>query len=154
LRPARCRARRALIRIEGHGHHPAAAPGCRDLSGGRQAAVNGISLTLDGGPRTVILGPNGAGKSLLLRLCHGLLAPTAGEIRWLGPDGAGARRRAMVFQRPVMLRRSAAANIDYALRLQRIPADRRRARTREVLADTGLRAIAQRPARRLSIGEQ
>jgi len=116
--------------------------------------VDGISLTLDGGPRTVILGPNGAGKSLLLRLCHGLLAPTAGEIRWLGADGASGRRQAMVFQRPVMLRRSAAANVDYALRLQRIPADRRRARTREVLADTGLRAIAQRPARRLSIGEQ
>jgi tungstate transport system ATP-binding protein len=114
--------------------------------------LDGISLTFERGPRTVVLGPNGAGKSLLLRLCHGLLVPTAGSIRW--QEGDNGRRQAMVFQRPVMLRRSAAANIDYALRLQRIPADRRRARIREVLDDTGLRELAHHPARRLSVGEQ
>jgi tungstate transport system ATP-binding protein len=37
--------------------------------------LGGITLELAAGPRTIILGPNGAGKSLLLRLCHGLLAP-------------------------------------------------------------------------------
>src|SRR5262249_62353939 len=81
--------------------------------------VDGISLTLDGGPRTVILGPNGAGKSLLLRLCHGLLAPTAGGVRWLGTDGQNGRRRGLVFQRPVVLVRSAAGAIDCAPSLQR-----------------------------------
>jgi tungstate transport system ATP-binding protein len=60
----------------------------------------------------------------------------------------------MVFQHPVMLRRSAAANIDYALRLKRIPRPLRRARVREVLDDTGLTNLAQSPARNLSIGEQ
>jgi len=119
--------------------------------GGRHL-VDGISLTLVAGPRTVILGPNGAGKSLLLRLCHGLLAPTAGDLRWQGDDAA--RRQAMVFQRPVMLRRSAAANIDYALRLRGIPRDRRAERIREVLDDTGLGPFAARRARTLSIGEQ
>jgi tungstate transport system ATP-binding protein len=117
--------------------------------------IDGITLTLGGGPRTIILGPNGAGKSLLLRLCHGLLQPTAGTVRWRGPGATGnGRRQAMVFQHPVMLRRSAAANIDYALRLKRIPRAMRRARTREVLDDTGLADLAHRPARTLSIGEQ
>jgi tungstate transport system ATP-binding protein len=54
--------------------------------------IDGISLTLGGGPRTVILGPNGAGKSLLLRLCHGLLQPTAGAVRWRGPGAVGTGR--------------------------------------------------------------
>ncbi|HUL05143.1 MAG TPA: ATP-binding cassette domain-containing protein [Candidatus Acidoferrum sp.] len=117
--------------------------------------IDGISLTLGVGPRTVILGPNGAGKSLLLRLCHGLVQPTAGAVRWHGPGAVGnGRRQAMVFQHPVMLRRSAAANIDYALRLKGIPRTLRRARVREVLDDTGLTPLAHRPARTLSIGEQ
>jgi tungstate transport system ATP-binding protein len=126
---------------------------CFDAVGKR--LVDGISLTLSRGPRTIVLGPNGAGKSLLLRLCHGLLQPTAGEIRWLGATANHAsRRQAMVFQHPVMLRRSARANIEYALRLRRIPRRLRAARIDEVLADTGLQPLAERAARHLSIGEQ
>jgi tungstate transport system ATP-binding protein len=114
-----------------------------------------VSLTLGSSPRTIILGPNGAGKSLLLRLCHGLLRPTAGSVQWRGPGATADRRRqAMVFQRPVMLRRSARANIDYALKLKGIPGAMRRARIREVLEDTGLAGLAERAARNLSIGEQ
>ena len=40
--------------------------------------IDRVSLALENGPRTIILGPNGAGKSVLMRLCHGLLAPTSG----------------------------------------------------------------------------
>jgi tungstate transport system ATP-binding protein len=117
--------------------------------------IDALSLSLSNGPRTVILGPNGAGKSLTLRLCHGLLTPTAGAVRWLGPGGAeAARRQAMVFQRPVMLRRSAAANVDYALKLRGIPRSRRAQRIREMLDDTGLAPLARHAARHLSIGEQ
>jgi tungstate transport system ATP-binding protein len=126
---------------------------CFDAAGKR--LVDGMSLTLARGPRTIVLGPNGAGKSLMLRLCHGLLRPTAGEIRWLGGTAQQAwRRQAMVFQHPVMLRRSARANIDYALRLRRIPRRLRAARIAEVLADAGLQPLAEQPARHLSIGEQ
>jgi tungstate transport system ATP-binding protein len=103
----------------------------------------------------VILGPNGAGKSLTLRMAHGLLDPTSGSVRWLGRAGDQARsHQAMVFERSVLLRRSAAANVDYALSLRGVPRARRRQRVAEVLERTGLAALATRPARVLSAGEQ
>jgi tungstate transport system ATP-binding protein len=117
--------------------------------------VDAVSIRFEAGPRTVILGPNGAGKSLLLRLCHGLLQPTAGRIAWMGPGAAqAAQRQAMVFQRPLMLRRSALANVAYPLKLRGVPAAARRARAEEALARTGLAAQAGQAARRLSVGEQ
>jgi len=122
---------------------------------GARRIIDGISLTVEAGPRTVIIGPNGAGKSVLLRLCHGLLKPSAGTIRWNADEAPGApRRQAMVFQRPVLLRRSALANVMYALGVAGVP---RRARTdlaREALHEVGLDAHAANPARVLSGGEQ
>lgn len=122
---------------------------------GGERRIDGIDLDLAAGPRTVILGPNGAGKSLLLRLCHGLLAPSAGSVNWRGPAAGEARtRQAMVFQRPVLLRRSAAANVDYALKVRGLGRGERRARVAAALARTGLSGRARQPARDLSIGEQ
>ena len=117
--------------------------------------IRGITTALDSGPRTIILGPNGAGKSVLLRLCHGLLKPTAGAIAWNSPELPGEpRRQAMVFQRPVMLRRSALGNVTYALRHARVPSARREALALEALRQVGLESIATRAARVLSGGEQ
>jgi len=114
-----------------------------------------VSLRLARGPRTVILGANGAGKTLLLRIAHGLLAPSEGAVRWCGPDGARARgRHALVLQRPVLLRRSVAANVDYALRLAGVGRAERARRSRRALDDTGLGPLARRAARTLSVGEQ
>ena len=103
--------------------------------------------------RTLILGPNGAGKSVLMRLCHGLLAPTSGSIVWRG-FGNERRSQAMVFQRPVMLRRSALANVVYGLRLAGISPRERELRAGDVLEAVGLASVAGRPARTLSGGEQ
>ncbi len=126
---------------------------CYDAGGAR--LIDALSFVLEAGPRTVILGPNGAGKSLTLRLCHGLLEPGAGAVRWLGPGAAeAARRQAMVFQAPVMLRRSAAANVAYGLAMRGVARAERRARVAAALAGVGLAAVAQRPARALSVGEQ
>jgi tungstate transport system ATP-binding protein len=117
--------------------------------------IDGVSLTLEAGRRTVIAGPNGAGKSVLLRLCHGLVQPTSGTITWNAPEIPGEpRRQAMVFQRPVLLRRSALANITYALAVARVPTKQREARAREALRKVGLDALAAHPARVLSGGEQ
>jgi tungstate transport system ATP-binding protein len=117
--------------------------------------IDGVTFSLGRDRRTVIMGPNGAGKSLTLRLCHGLIQPSAGRIEWRGPAAAGAKRRhAMVFQRPVLLRRSARANIIHALSLAGLGHGERRARARLALERFGLAAIAERSARVLSGGEQ
>ena len=117
--------------------------------------IKSISCEIEAGTRTVILGPNGAGKSVLMRLCHGLLKPTAGRVTWRN-DGVTRRARgqAMVFQRPVVLRRSALANVVYALRLAGIAPKECRLRAEDVLEAVGLANMAQRPARVLSGGEQ
>lgn len=120
-----------------------------------QRLLHNLDFELRAGIRTVLLGPNGAGKSLTLRICHGLLQPSAGLVRWLGPEGAHARdRQAMVFQRPVLLRRSALANIIYALKVRGVSRRDRRAKALHALELSGLTALAQRPARVLSGGEQ
>jgi len=117
--------------------------------------IKGISVTLETGARSVILGPNGAGKSLFLRLCHGLIRPTAGSIRWRGPEGDRAERyQAMVFQRPVLLRRSVRANVAYALSVRRVSRHERPERTMAALEMAGLADLADRSARVLSGGEQ
>ncbi|MDA1117414.1 MAG: ATP-binding cassette domain-containing protein [Proteobacteria bacterium] len=114
--------------------------------------IERVSLVLEAGPSTIILGANGAGKSVLMRLMHGLLAPSAGRITW---SSQGARRRqAMVFQRPVMLRRSALDNVVYALKVAGVPAAQRERLAQEALDEVGLRPVARRPARVLSGGEQ
>jgi tungstate transport system ATP-binding protein len=117
--------------------------------------VDSISCEIGAGARTIIVGPNGAGKSVLMRLCHGLLAPTSGKVEWRGSAGAGIRRRqAMVFQRPVMLRRSALANLEYALALNDVPRGERTRLARDAIERVGLLHLADRPARVLSGGEQ
>jgi tungstate transport system ATP-binding protein len=123
-------------------------------AGGRRI-IDDLSLAIDAGPRTVIVGPNGAGKSVLLRLCHGLLAPTSGSIVWNSVEPTGApRRQAMVFQRPVLLRRSALANVSHALGIAGVPTRTRSGRAREALSKVGLERLAAHPARVLSGGEQ
>lgn len=110
--------------------------------------IKPLSLEIEAGPSTIILGANGAGKSVLMRLMHGLLRPSSGRITWSG----GAGRQAMVFQRPVMLRRSALANVAYALQLS---GERAAAATAmEALREVGLAHLADRPARVMSGGEQ
>ncbi|MET4025764.1 tungstate transport system ATP-binding protein [Marinobacter sp. MBR-99] len=109
------------------------------------------SFTLDGPGPTLVMGPNGAGKSLLLRLAHGLLSPTQGRIIW---SDEGIPRQAMVFQQPVLLRRSAVANLRHALAVNNVP---RRARVKlalDALERFGLSACAHTPARVLSGGQQ
>ena len=121
-----------------------------------QRLIDDLSLELATGPRSVVIGPNGAGKSLLLRLCHGLLAPSAGRVLWAGPGASGdpARHQAMAFQRPVLLRRSALANVTYPLALRGVPRRQRKALALEALERAGLAELARRPARVLSGGEQ
>ena len=98
------------------------------LAAGGRRLIDNVDLSVDGPGISVIMGPNGAGKSLLLRLMHGLIAPTKGDVFWAGtPMNAQImRRQAMVFQKPVLLRRTAAANITHALGLRGVVRSERR----------------------------
>jgi len=125
------------------------------FAAGGRTIIDRVSLEIETGLSTIILGANGAGKSVLMRLMHGLLEPSSGRIDWNAPERPGApRKQAMVFQRPVMLRRSAYANVAYALKIAGIPEPRRAALVREALESVGLSHLARRSARVLSGGEQ
>lgn len=121
---------------------------------GSTTIMDRVSLSISSGLPTVVVGPNGAGKSTLLRLCMGLLAPSEGRITWGGRQDAAPTRRAFVFQRPVMLRRTASANIAFGLKHADYPREKIAARTSELLERVGLSHLATRGARRLSGGEQ
>jgi tungstate transport system ATP-binding protein len=113
-----------------------------------------VSLILSSGAPTVLIGPNGSGKTTLLRVASGLLAPTSGRVTWDGLERVPAHRNAILFQRPAMLRRSAAANISYALASVGVPRAERARRIEELLSLVRLDGFAARPARSLSGGEQ
>jgi len=123
---------------------------------GGRALLDGIDIAIEPGPLTVIMGPNGAGKSLLLRALASLLPVDAGLVTWAGtaPDRGRAPKLGFVFQKPVMLRRSAIDNVVYALKVAGVPKTERAARALEALRAAGLERLAGSPARVLSGGEQ
>lgn len=125
--------------------------------------IDRLNLRFEGWGLSAVIGPNGAGKSLLLRLLHGLIAPSDGAVLWHGEtaDEGIRQRQAMVFQRPVLLRRSVAANLRYALCTARgqmngalLNGSGLAGRVETWLARANLLHLADRPARRLSGGEQ
>jgi tungstate transport system ATP-binding protein len=121
---------------------------------GAVTVLGGVSLVIAPGAPTVLIGPNGSGKTTLLRVAMGLLPPSTGRVTWDGVAESPPVRRAIVFQRPVMLRRSVEGNVRYALNAAHIPSERHDARLAELLSLVGLDALASRPARKLSGGEQ
>ena len=116
--------------------------------------LNGVTLTLDAGAPTVLIGPNGSGKTTLLRAAMGLIPPSGGFITWGGRETSPPKHRAILFQRPAMLRRSAAGIVRYALAAAGVPRAARPARVETLMAEVGLAGLELRPARRLSGGEQ
>ena len=116
--------------------------------------LDGITLTIGPGAPTLLIGPNGSGKTTLLRAAMGLLPLTRGLITWAGREVSEPKHRAIVFQRPTMLRRSTAGNVRYALAAAGIPRTARAGRAADLLRDVGLAGLERRPARRLSGGEQ
>ncbi|MFM9939907.1 MAG: ATP-binding cassette domain-containing protein [Hyphomicrobiaceae bacterium] len=113
---------------------------------GATTILDRITLQISMGLPTAIVGPNGSGKTTLLRVVMGLVAHHAGAIQ------ADVGSRAIVFQKPVMLRRTAAENIAFALRAAGQATDQ--VAIASLLDQVGLAELADRPARRLSGGEQ
>jgi tungstate transport system ATP-binding protein len=124
------------------------------INSGAVTILDRISTTIASGPPTVLIGPNGSGKTTLLRVAMGLIPASHGTITWGGREQSPLTRRAIVFQRPVMLRRSVAANIRFSLEVAGVPRIERDRRIADLLSLVGLKGLERRPARRLSGGEQ
>ena len=120
--------------------------------------VSPTNLELPLNRATVILGPNGAGKSTLLQLLHGMLAPSQGGTVHVKSQAdiptEHGYRLGFVLQRPVMLARKVQDNVLHALAIRRTPVAERYSRAQMALQQVGLSALAERPARSLSGGEQ
>lgn len=123
---------------------------------GSRRILDTLDIEIDGHGTLVLMGPNGAGKSVLVRVLAGLVPPTAGRVTWAGtaPDRQRAPKLGFVFQRPVHLRRSALANVTYALAAAGVPRPQRIERAQAALARGRIARLAHAPARVLSGGEQ
>lgn len=141
-----------LLSIEGLRHH---------YRGRRVLSMD--KFTIDEGEVTAVVGPNGAGKSTLLRIINLLEKPTQGEVTYW--DGSSlsrldrakrrelARQMAMIFQDPLLFRRSVRENVAYGLRVRRMGREEREARVEAILERLALAELAERDAATLSGGE-
>ncbi len=117
--------------------------------------LNDINISIESNDITVILGPNGAGKSLLLRAAHGLESPSKGSLLWNTHIPQPQQPwRAYIFQKPILLRRSVRANLEYVLSLHGKNKSSYSSLISDALEHTGLSQLAERNARVLSGGEQ
>ena len=123
---------------------------------GTRTILSGVDIDVDRPGTLVIMGPTGAGKSVLVRVLAALLPPTSGSLTWAGmpPDRQRASKLGFVFQHPVHLRRSALANVTYALAIAGVPRSHRAEKAHAALARAGIAHLAHAPARVLSGGEQ
>lgn len=119
--------------------------------------INNLSFKCEANGITALMGPNGAGKSLTLRLLHNLIKKTSGTIRWNNVKNKKQiqNAQAMVFQKPVLLRRSVIENLRYNLNVKNIKNKAEQDKLiDEALSKAGLQDQAHNPARLLSGGEQ
>ena len=116
-------------------------------------------LTLEEHKIYALMGPNGAGKTTLMRILAFLDAPVEGDIAFMGRpvtrDQAAACRSRVVWvpQSPVMFTGSLLHNIEYPMRLKKLPGPERRQRAGLLLEAVDLTRLAKAPAHKLSGGE-
>ena len=123
---------------------------------GTREVVRADRFSVAEGEHLAVLGPNGAGKSSLIMALAALL-PMSGELRFRGSvvtDFQAFRRRvAVVFQRPLLLRRSVRENAALGLAIRGVGRTARNTRAETELVRLGVGHLADRPAHRLSGGE-
>jgi len=117
--------------------------------------LNNLSLEIKKGKPKIILGSNGAGKTTLMRMCHGLIKPDSGQVQWQGNINQNKlRSQSMVFQRPIMLKRSVKKNLEYVLKIHNTPKNKILFLIDEILELVNLKNHLNFPAYSLSSGEQ
>ena len=132
---------------------------------GDSDVLKGVSFELSKGEVVALLGPSGSGKTTLLRAIAGLDHPDQGSIR-LGDrvlfDGATGtalpaeqRGLGLVFQSYALWpHRTVLENVEYPLRVRKVPAAEMRERAHTVLREIGLTAMTGRYPHQLSGGQQ
>ena len=119
-----------------------------------KAVLGPINLVLGAEGFTIVLGPNGSGKTTLLKVLHGVERLSAGQVTWSVPDIETRETQAYVFQKPIMLRRTVRQNLAFPLQLLKVPKAEIEARVLDWSRRIGLGDALERPATRLSGGEQ
>ena len=75
-----------------------------------------LAVRIEKGLPKILMGANGSGKTLLMRVAHGLLMPTQGRVSWADNSKSfGSVRQTMVFQKPIMLKRTVKENLLFAV---------------------------------------
>ena len=115
--------------------------------------LSSLNLSINSDDVTVIMGPNGAGKSILLKILNGILTPTSGCITWNNKKQFSdtLNTQAFVFQKPILLRRSVIANLDY---MDSVLGYKKKISKDSLLKIVQLKKQKNQPARMLSLGEQ
>ena len=135
----------------------------REFDGGRIIALNDVDLTIEKGQSVAVVGSSGSGKTTLIMLMCGIMAPSAGSIKWKGKPVTTAKewttlRRSeigIVFQDfnlfPTL---SATENVEVATFGTGIDSRERKRRAEAALDAVGLTARATHLPHQLSGGER
>jgi len=122
-------------------------------------ALTDIDIEIESGEFVVLVGPSGCGKSTLLRTIAGLEDISSGTISFDGKsiNDVPAKNRgiAMVFQNYALYPHlSVRANMEFSLKLRKIPKNERKKRVEAAAASLGLSSLLDRLPRQLSGGQR
>jgi len=128
----------------------------------KKAVLNIESLLIDDGIITAIVGPNGSGKTTLFEMLLDLTKSTSGEVLYDGERVNGVlsvlaklrRETAYVMQNPFLFNYTVAGNIEYGLKLRKVPRAKRHRLSVEYMEKLGLSHLAARRRSELSGGER
>lgn len=129
-----------------------------DVRFGGATVLAQASLRIETAEIVALLGPSGAGKTTLLRVVAGLVTPDGGAVLVDDRDATDVavhdRGVGLVFQdNQLFPHRDVAGNVEFGLRMQRLPRARREARVSDMLQLVGLEGFEHRAVTSLSGGE-
>ena len=120
---------------------------------GQKIILDKINCKIKSNSITAVLGPNGAGKSIFLQTINGLFSVQSGRLTFnlMEINQEIRKQQAMVFQNPVLLRRTVIANLQFISNLRNKESNRL---LKKILSKVGLEGYEKKPARLLSGGEK
>lgn len=126
---------------------------------GSVVAVDSVDLDVVDGEFLTLLGPSGSGKTTVLRMIAGFERPDAGTIELAGVDVTNAPPYARdvntVFQDYALFpHMTVLENIEYGLRVKKVPKVERRSRAEQALEDVRLADLGDRAPSQLSGGQR